>query len=66
MSLILISEIPGLFVNTLIADHKYTFLVSGSLQQQIQMQISKKEKVFSEFFNPFLKSTSIFEHYETK
>ena len=39
MSLILISEIPGLFVNTLIADHKYTFRVSGSLQQQIQMQI---------------------------
>ena len=45
---------------------KYSLLNSEILQQPIQIQISKKEKAFSDFFTQFLKSTSNFEHFETK
>ena len=30
------------------------------------MQLSKKQKSFSEYFTPFLKSASSFENFETK
>ena len=36
------------------------------LQQQIQMQLSKKEITFSQFFGPFPKSKSISEQFEKK
>ena len=57
MSLLVICDILGYFVNTLIADDWYSFRSSETLWQTIQMQLSKKQKGFSEFFAPFLKST---------
>ena len=57
MSLLVICDISGYFVNTLIADDWYSFRSSETLWQTIQMQLSKKQKAFSEFFAPFLKST---------
>ena len=62
----MISEILGLLVNTLTADDKYSLRNSENLSQQIQMHLSKKQKTFSHILAPFLKSTSNFQHFETK
>ena len=46
----MIRKILGLFVNTLTADDKYSLVNSDNLMQHIiQMQLSPKEKTFSEF-----------------
>ena len=42
MSLLLIFEILAFFVNILTAAHKYSLCIRQSLQQSIQMQLSKK------------------------
>ena len=55
-----------MFVNTLSADDKYSFLNRDNLTQPIQMQLSRKEKTFSEFFCAFLKSSLNFEHFQKK
>ena len=34
--------------------------------QPIQMQVSRKQKTFSEFFSAFLKSSLNFEHFQKK
>ena len=34
--------------------------------QQIQLQLSRKQKTFSEFFAGFLKCSLNFEHFQTK
>ena len=52
--------------NTLSSDGKYSLLNRDNLTQPIQMQVSRKEKTFSEFFSPFLKSTLNFEHFQRK
>ena len=39
-----------LFVNTLSADDKYSLLNRDNLAQPIRMQLSEKEKAFSQFF----------------
>ena len=46
MFLLVISEILGLFVNKLTADDKYSLGTKENLAQPIQMQLSKKQKVF--------------------
>ena len=56
-------KIFGLFLNTLTSDDKYSLLNSDNLTQPIQMQLSKKQKTFSEFFSAFLKTISNFEHF---
>ena len=66
MSPLVISEILEVFVNTLTADDKYPVQDCENLQLLIQMQLSEKRKTFSEFFVPFLDSTSNFKHFETK
>ena len=66
MSLIVISEIVGLFVKTLTADDEYSLRSSGILLQPIQMQLSKKQVNFFKFFTQFLRSTSIYEHFQIK
>ena len=66
MSPLVICKILRLFVNTLSADDKYSFLNRDNLTQPIQMQLSRKEKTFSEFFSQFLKSSLNFEHFQTK
>ena len=45
-----------LFVNTLTVDEKHYLLNRDNLTQPIQIQLSQKQKTFSEFFFAFLKS----------
>ena len=49
-SLLMICKILGLFFNPLTSDHKYSLLNRGNLLQHFQRQLSKKRKIFSEFF----------------
>ena len=56
-SLLQIRKISNLFTNTLSADVQYSFLDRDNLTQRIQMQLSKTQKTFSEFFSSFLKSS---------
>ena len=61
---LVIFKILGLLVNTLTADDMYCLLNREYLTQPIQMQLSKKQKTFSQFFSAFLKSRSNFEHFQ--
>ena len=65
-SSIVICKILGLFVNTLTANDKYSLLNTHSLTQHNHMQISNKQKPFSQSFSAFLKARLSFEHFETK
>ena len=65
-SLLLTCKILGLLVNTLAADEKYLVLHRDNLTIPIQMQLSQKQKTFSQFFAAFLKSTLNFKHFESK
>ena len=62
MSLLVIHKIQRLFVNTLSADDKHYLFNRDILAQRIQMQLSQKQKTFSEFFFAFLKSILNFKH----
>ena len=66
MSPLVLGEILGVFVNTLTADGKYPVQGCENLQLPIQMQLSDKQNNFSQFFVPFLESTSNFKHFEKK
>ena len=61
-SLLVIQKILRLFVNTLIVDDKHYLLNRDNLTQPIQIQLSQKQKTFSEFFFAFSKSILIFKH----
>ena len=52
----MIHKIMRLFVNTLTVNDKHYLLNRENLTQTIQMQLSRKEKAFSQFFFQFLKS----------
>ena len=65
-SVLVICKIPRLFINTLSADGKNSLLNRDNLTQPIQMQLSGKQKTFSEFFSAFLKSSLNFEHFLKK
>ena len=54
------------FLNTLTADDKYPVQYCRNLQRPIEMQLSEKRKKCSQFFVPFLQSTSNFKHFEEK
>ena len=64
MSLLVICGISGHFVNTLTSDDKYYLRNSENLLQPIQMKLSKKQKKFTKFFGPLMKSISNFKHFE--
>ena len=49
MSLLVISKILGLFVNTLTVDDKYSLRNSENLRQPITMQLFKKQIFFLNF-----------------
>ena len=66
MSLLVISEIVALFVNILTADHKYSLCNTENLQQCINMQLFKKQKVLFKLCALILKSASNFEHFSKK
>ena len=59
-------KISRLFPNTLSVDGKYSLLDKDNLTQPIQMQVSRKQKAFSQFFAAFLKSSLNFEHFQKK
>ena len=66
MSPLMLGKILGVFVNTMTADGKYPIQDCENLQLPIEMQLSKKRKTLSQFFVPFLESTSKFKHFERK
>ena len=59
-------KISGLFPNTVSADGKHSLLDRDNLMQRIQMQLSQKQKTFSQFFSWFLKSILNLEHFQKK
>ena len=65
-SFLVISEILRPFFNLLTLDEKYSLGNRENLLQPIQIQLSKKRQIFSDFFTAFLKSTFDFEHFENK
>ena len=60
----MIWKILGLFVDTLIADNKFSLPNSGNLTQPIQMQLSKKQKNYFSIFFSILEFTLSFEHFQ--
>ena len=66
MSLLVLGEILGVFVNTLHADDKYAVQDCHKSPLPIRMQFSEKRKTFSQSFAKFLISPSNFKHFEKK
>ena len=60
--LLVIHKILRPFVNTLAVNDKHYLLTRDNLTRPIQIQLSQKQKIFSEFFFVFLKSILNFEH----
>ena len=52
------------FVNTLSEDDKYCLLYRDNLLQPLEILLSQKQKTFSQFLSPFLKSTLNFEDFQ--
>ena len=65
-SLLVIFKILRLFVNTLSAVDKYSLPNREYLTQPIQMQLSVKLKIFSQFVSAFSTSRLNFEHFQKK
>ena len=63
-SLVLTCLIVGLLVNTLGTKHKYPVVNRDNLRILFQMQLSQKQKFFSQFFAAFFKSRLNFKHFE--
>ena len=64
--LLLTCQILGVLVNTLATDEKCPLLKRDNLTLPIQIQLSKKQKSFCQFFAPFLKSSLNFKYFEKK
>ena len=62
-SVLVRSEILGLFVNTLTAEYQYSRRNMQNLVQKLQTQLSQKGKAFSGFFIAFLKCTSSLQNF---
>ena len=54
------------FFNTLTADEKYSLISRDNWMRTIQMHLSQKEKIFSEFFYAFFESALNFEHFQKR
>ena len=65
-SLLVIHKILRLFVNTLTVDEKRHLLTRDNLTKTIQIELSRKEETFFEFFFAFLKSILHFKHLRKK
>ena len=52
------------FLNTLTANDKYSLISKDKWMQTIQMHLSEKQKIFSEFFSAFFESALNFEHFQ--
>ena len=55
-----------LFLNTLTADDKYSLISRDKWMETIQMHLSQKPKIFSEFFSALLEIPLNFEHFQTR
>ena len=62
----MISGIFGLFVYTLITNDNYCLRNRDNLPHPTQMQLSKKKRKISQFFDAFLECKSNFENFEKK
>ena len=62
----MIHKIIRLFLNELTVNDRHYPLNRDNLTQPIQMQLSEKQKTFSEFFFAFLKSILNFKHLPKK
>ena len=65
-SLLVICKISRLFPNTLSSDGKYSLFNRDNFTQPIQMQLSRKQKTFSEFSAAFFKSSLNFKHFQKR
>ena len=65
-SLLVIHKILRPFVHTLAVNDKQYLLNRDNLTQPIQMQLSQKQKILSQFFFAFLKSILNFKHLPKK
>ena len=54
------------FLHTLIANDKYSLNSKDKWMQTIQMHLSQKQNIFSEFFTAFFESSLNFEHFQKK
>ena len=54
------------FLHTLTANEKYSLKRQEKGMQRIQMPLSQKQNIFSEFFSAFFESALNFEHFQTK
>ena len=54
------------FLNILTADDKYSLISKDKLLQTIQMHLSLKKNIFSQFFRAFFESALNFEHGQKK
>ena len=54
------------FLNTLTANDKYSLNSKDKGMQKIQMHLSQKQNIFSEFFSAFFESALNFEHFQKK
>ena len=62
--LLVICKVLGMFVNILTADDKYSLFNRDDLRQPIQMQLSQKEKTFSQFVSEILQAILHFQHFQ--
>ena len=54
------------FLNTLSTCDNYSLVSGDNWMQIIQMHLSQKQKVFSQFFSAFVESALNFQHFEKK
>ena len=54
------------FFNTFTADDKYSVINRDNSMPTIQMHLSQKQKIFSQFFSAFFKSALNSEHFQKK
>ena len=62
-SLLVIYKVLRMFANILTVDDKYSLFNIDNLRRPIQMELSQKQKTFSEFIAAFLKAGLNFEHF---
>ena len=55
-----------LFLHTLTANDKYSLNSKDKWMETIQMHLSQKQNIFSEFFSAFFESALNFEHFQKK
>ena len=52
------------FLNTLTTGDNYSLVTRDNWMQTIQMHLSQKQNIFSEFFSAFFESALNFEHFQ--